>query len=59
MMTLDEIRTTKINGVIAREAHDQASRRLDDVLQANKNFEQKAMAAQIAVLSPQCVRRYR
>ncbi len=42
MMTLEEIRTAKINPVIAREAYEQASKRLEDTLDTKKAYEQKA-----------------
>jgi hypothetical protein len=42
MMTRDEIGLAKINPNVAKEAHDQASKRLADILEAKKTFEQKA-----------------
>jgi hypothetical protein len=42
MMTLDEIRASKINPNIAREAYEQAEKRLSDALEIKKSFEQKA-----------------
>lgn len=42
MMTLEEIHVSKINPIIAKEAYDQASKRLADVLDTKKMFEQKA-----------------
>jgi hypothetical protein len=42
MMTLEEIRAAKINTVVSREAHDQASKRLSDALDTKKTLEQKA-----------------
>jgi hypothetical protein len=42
MMTLDEIRTATINPLAAREAYDQASKRLADILDIKKAYEQKA-----------------
>lgn len=42
MMTLEEIRTSKINPVVAREAYLQATARLSDILDTKKSFEQKA-----------------
>jgi len=41
-MTLEEIRAGKINPLVAKEAYDQASKRLEDVLDTKKAFEQKA-----------------
>jgi len=42
MLTLDEIRNSKINPIVAREAYTQADRRLADTLETKKAFEQKA-----------------
>jgi len=42
MMTLEEIRASRINPLVVKEAHDQASKRLADVLDTKKTFEQKA-----------------
>lgn len=42
MLTLEEIRYSKINPTVAREAYVQADRRLADVLDTKKAFEQKA-----------------
>ncbi|MGH6847436.1 MAG: hypothetical protein ACREC0_08345 [Methylocella sp.] len=42
MMTLEEIRAAAINPVVAREAYDQTSKRLADVLDTKKTYEQKA-----------------
>lgn len=42
MMTLEDIRAAPINPAIAREAYDQACKRLADVLDTKKAFEQKA-----------------
>jgi hypothetical protein len=42
MMTLEEIQASSISPLVSREAHDQASKRLADLLDAKKNFEQKA-----------------
>jgi hypothetical protein len=41
-MTLDEIERSQVNLDIAREAFDQASKRLADMLDTKKAFEQKA-----------------
>ena len=41
-MTLEEIRYSKINPLVSREAYDQASKRLADALDTKKAFEQKA-----------------
>ena len=42
MMSLEEIRVATINPLVAREAYDQASRRLEDILDTKKAYEQKA-----------------
>jgi hypothetical protein len=42
MMTLEEIRSSQINPNVAREAYNQADKRLTDVLETKKSFEQKA-----------------
>lgn len=42
MMTLEELQHAKIHPVVAREAYVQADRRLVDVLDTKKSFEQKA-----------------
>ncbi len=42
MMTLEEIRNSKINPLVSREAYEQASKRLEDALDTKKAFEQKA-----------------
>lgn len=42
MMTLEEIRASKINPNVAREAYVQADKRLTDALDTKKSFEQKA-----------------
>src|SRR5882724_2742717 len=42
MMTLEEIRQSKLNAVVVREAHDQAAKRLGDILDTKKMYEQKA-----------------
>jgi len=42
MMTLEEIRLSKVNLVVVREAYDHASKRLSDILDTKKSFEQKA-----------------
>ena len=41
-MTLEEIERSQVNLDIAREAFDQASKRLADMLDTKKAFEQKA-----------------
>ena len=41
-MTLEELRSSNINGVIAREAFEQATKRLADILDTKKSHEQKA-----------------
>ena len=43
-MTLDELKATNINEPIAREAHQQAQKRLEDVLNVKKELELKASA---------------
>lgn len=42
MLTLEEIQSSKINITIAREAYEQADKRLADILETKKAFEQKA-----------------
>ena len=42
MMTLQEIQVSTVNASVAREAFDQASKRLADTLDTKKNYEQKA-----------------
>jgi hypothetical protein len=42
MMTLQELQKAKVNLTIAREAYDQAEKRLADTLETKKTFEQKA-----------------
>lgn len=42
MMTLEEIQKAKINPSVAREAYEQVSARLNDLLDTKKTFEQKA-----------------
>jgi hypothetical protein len=42
MMTLEEISASNINTTVAREAYDQASKRLGDALDTKKAHEQKA-----------------
>lgn len=42
MMSMERIRNSDINGVVAREAHDQAVNRLCDLLDVKKMHEQKA-----------------
>jgi hypothetical protein len=42
MMTLNEIEKSQVNLEVAREAFDQASKRLADMLDTKKAFEQKA-----------------
>ncbi|HEV2161193.1 MAG TPA: hypothetical protein VGR52_03005 [Stellaceae bacterium] len=42
MMTLQELQKAKVNLTIAREAYDQAEKRLADTLETKKAFEQKA-----------------
>lgn len=42
MMTLQDLQHADINPLVAREAYDQASRRLEDILDTKKAFEQKA-----------------
>ena len=43
-MTLEELRSANINPLVAREAHEQATKRLADVLETKKAYEQKAFA---------------
>lgn len=42
MMTLEELRKSQINPDVAREAYEQASQRLGDVIAIKDAFEQKA-----------------
>lgn len=42
MLTLEELKAAKINSAVAREAYDQAEKRLKDALDTKKSFEQKA-----------------
>src|SRR5882757_6670627 len=42
MMTLEEIEKSQVSLDVAREAYDQASKRLTDMLETKKAFEQKA-----------------
>jgi hypothetical protein len=42
MMTLDEIHAAKINPNVAREAYNQAEKRLSDTIEIKKSFKQKA-----------------
>lgn len=42
MMTLDELQSSTINAVVAREAYSQVDRHLLDILDVRKSFEQKA-----------------
>jgi hypothetical protein len=42
MLSLEELRSAKINPAVAREAYDQASTRLADILDTRKSYEQKA-----------------
>jgi hypothetical protein len=44
MLSLQELRSSKINPEIAREAYEQAEMRLTDMLETKKSFEQKALA---------------
>ncbi len=44
MLTLEEIQATKINEDVAREAHTQAEKRLEDALATKASHEQKAFA---------------
>ena len=44
MMTLSEIQAAKVNPLIAREAYEQAAKRLADVLDTKNKYEQKAFA---------------
>ena len=46
-MTLEEIERSQVNLDIAREAFDQASKRLADMLDTKKAFEQKFHAHRI------------
>ena len=41
-MTLDEIRAATISPLVARKAYDHASKRLADILEIKKAYEQKA-----------------
>src|SRR6266436_284373 len=57
MMTLQEIRESTINPEVAKEAYDQAQKRLGDTLDTKKTYEQKAftlfngyMTASLALL---------
>jgi hypothetical protein len=57
MMTLEEIRAATINPAVAKEAYDQAAKRLGDALDTRKTYEQKAytlfngyMTASLALL---------
>lgn len=51
MMTLDEIRSATLNPKIVEEAHKQAEKRLTDVLDTKKSFEQKAFVLLNAYLT--------
>lgn len=51
MLTLEEIRTTAINPDVAREAHAQAQKRLDDTLATKAGHEQKAFALLAAYIT--------
>lgn len=42
MLSLNELRNSKINADVAREAYSQSEKRLSDVLETKKSFEQKA-----------------
>lgn len=42
MLTLEEIERATVNKEVAREAYDQATKRLTDALETKKNYEQKA-----------------
>lgn len=42
MLTLDEIERSNVNKDVAREAYDQATKRLTDALETKKSYEQKA-----------------
>jgi hypothetical protein len=42
MMTLKELQSSTINGVVSREAYTQVDRHLQDILDVRKSFEQKA-----------------
>jgi hypothetical protein len=46
-MTLEEIERSQVNLDIAREAFDQASKRLADMLDTKKAFEQKAFTCSV------------
>lgn len=42
MLTLEELRLASLNAKVVEEAHRQAEKRLLDILDTKKNFEQKA-----------------
>jgi hypothetical protein len=42
MMTLEEIERSNVNKEVAREAYEQATKRLVDTLETKKSYEQKA-----------------
>lgn len=51
MMTLEEIRQATINPEVAREAHAQAQKRLEDALVTKASHEQKAFALLAAYIT--------
>jgi hypothetical protein len=51
MMTLDEIQVATINPDVAREAHAQAQKRLEDALSTKASHEQKAFALLAAYIT--------